>query len=641
MANSVVFPRAQFFSNSGRPLVGGRIHTYVAGSSTRARTYQDAANVQINTNPIILDARGEAAIYLAEGVEYKFVVEDSTGALIMTQEPVYGAIWPNASEWPSDTTLSYQYMTEARAAASATGPIKFFDTKAQADAAIGTMANGDIIEVSQDETRAGARTRYKVQAGALVFVVNLDQTKLDLAAATGASLVGFQQEGTGAVSTTVQSKLRESVSVKDFGAVGDGVADDTAAFVAAQTASKIIYAPPGTYLVDNLRIQTNRKIIGAGYEATILKQKTASNYAVNCLSDVTTGQLLGVAIQSLGFEGATGATVATLNVEANGVYVVTHSNFDFTARNTYSPLRMHCPDAANVYNCTFKVTSSASSTGITSQGAYNNYDFFITNVTDSFYVYDISSGSVFHKVVTEGSSRFSGQDNVIVYYMTENYPNPSNALNTALRIDGNRQNFKNISIITVPSAKAQSGIEVYSSRVSIETLSIIGVATTTTPTYPMFLGVESSGVISNVISSCPNKLDSYTQGFILRRWSFSGDLSQLLLSPTARNSVNTRIVDFATSGETLTFGPNSTVTDWFDVLVLDNAATLAALAVTLPTAPVNGQTARISASRNGVTALTLTPASGHSVVGTPTTLSANSSVALVFNSSNTSWYRLE
>lgn len=243
MANSVVFPRAQFFSNSGRPLVGGRIHTYVAGSSTRARTYQDAANVQINTNPIILDARGEAAIYLAEGVEYKFVVEDSTGALIMTQEPVYGAIWPNASGWPSDTTLSYQYMTEARAAASATGPIKFFDTKAQADAAIGTMANGDIIEVSQDETRAGARTRYKVQAGALVFLVNLDQTKLDLAAATGASLVGFQQVGTGAVSTTVQRKLRETVSVNDFGAIGDGVADDTAAIQAALASGKAIYFP--------------------------------------------------------------------------------------------------------------------------------------------------------------------------------------------------------------------------------------------------------------------------------------------------------------------------------------------------------------------------------------------------------------
>lgn len=47
--------------------------------------------------------------------------------------------------------------------------------------------------------------------------------RADLAASSGASLVGFLQAGAGAVATTVQSKLRESVSVKDFGAIGDGV----------------------------------------------------------------------------------------------------------------------------------------------------------------------------------------------------------------------------------------------------------------------------------------------------------------------------------------------------------------------------------------------------------------------------------
>jgi polygalacturonase len=54
-------------------------------------------------------------------------------------------------------------------------------------------------------------------------------------------------------------------NVMDFGAVGDGVTDDTAAFVAAQVASKDIYAPPGTYVLNGLRIQNGVQLIGAGY----------------------------------------------------------------------------------------------------------------------------------------------------------------------------------------------------------------------------------------------------------------------------------------------------------------------------------------------------------------------------------------
>lgn len=50
---------------------------------------------------------------------------------------------------------------------------------------------------------------------------------------SGSSNIGFIQSGAGAVARSVQSKLRETVSVQDFGAVGDGVTDDSAAVLLA------------------------------------------------------------------------------------------------------------------------------------------------------------------------------------------------------------------------------------------------------------------------------------------------------------------------------------------------------------------------------------------------------------------------
>jgi hypothetical protein len=62
-----------------------------------------------------------------------------------------------------------------------------------------------------------------------------------------AAQIEFLQAGVGAVVRTVQSKMRDVVSVKDFGAVGDGVADDTAAFQNAVSTGKLVYLPQGAY----------------------------------------------------------------------------------------------------------------------------------------------------------------------------------------------------------------------------------------------------------------------------------------------------------------------------------------------------------------------------------------------------------
>ena len=73
------------------------------------------------------------------------------------------------------------------------------------------------------------------------------------------------------------------VSVKDYGAVGDGVADDTPAFAAALLAASSIYVPAGTYNIDGLTFPGgNKKIYGDGYRASIIQITTAApSYGIN------------------------------------------------------------------------------------------------------------------------------------------------------------------------------------------------------------------------------------------------------------------------------------------------------------------------------------------------------------------------
>ncbi len=87
-----------------------------------------------------------------------------------------------------------------------------------------------------------------------------------------ASGMTYNQGGVGAVETTVQAKLQEFVSVKDFGAVGDGVTDDTAAIQAAlDCGKKRIHMPEGTYKVtDRIAVPDGVSLTGAGKDITII-----------------------------------------------------------------------------------------------------------------------------------------------------------------------------------------------------------------------------------------------------------------------------------------------------------------------------------------------------------------------------------
>lgn len=75
--------KSTYVDSNGRPLMGGKIHFYDAGTQTPRNTWKDVLKTVLNTNPVILDARGQASIY-GEGT-YRQVLTDSAGNLIFDQ----------------------------------------------------------------------------------------------------------------------------------------------------------------------------------------------------------------------------------------------------------------------------------------------------------------------------------------------------------------------------------------------------------------------------------------------------------------------------------------------------------------------------------------------------------------------------
>jgi hypothetical protein len=168
----------QFFDDNGDPLSGGKIYTYAAGTTTPLTTYTSRDGLTPNTNPVILDAAGRTPqqIWATEGSLYKYVVRTSSDVLIRTWDNIGGSIV--ASDLA--TTL-----------AAPTGA-----------------------------TLIGL-TGFKGQVG----------TVADIADSDGSDWLGFTF--TGGTARSIQDKLQGSVSPEDFGAVGDGIVDDSPAVIAA------------------------------------------------------------------------------------------------------------------------------------------------------------------------------------------------------------------------------------------------------------------------------------------------------------------------------------------------------------------------------------------------------------------------
>jgi hypothetical protein len=85
---------AQFFTNTGAVLTGGKLYTYAAGTTTPQATYTTSSGNVARTNPVVLDAAGRVPdggeIWISP-VSYKFVLKDSNDVLIATYDNIFGS----------------------------------------------------------------------------------------------------------------------------------------------------------------------------------------------------------------------------------------------------------------------------------------------------------------------------------------------------------------------------------------------------------------------------------------------------------------------------------------------------------------------------------------------------------------------
>jgi hypothetical protein len=319
---------AQFFDNNGNVLSGGKIYTYQAGTTTPLATYTANSESAFHTNPIILDSAGRVPsggeIWLQLGVGYKFVLKTSAEVLIATYDNIPSSAQPPAANDADSIMYEQGYTVTAGS---------FVVGKIYRIASVGTT----------DFTLIGATTNT---VGTHFIATGMG---------TGT--------GTAELSQTVETKLRQTVSVKDFGAVGDGVTNDSAAFAAAIAAYRSIYVPPGTYIT-SFTLLGSTQIVGAGL-VTVLKAPVGA-------AQVIAANTLGydMAVENLRIDGN--------NRNSNGMIVGNgvqgqHANTriqDVVFNNCNTALTSNKETYATIRNCKIDLCNI----GIGGQWFSSNFD---------------------------------------------------------------------------------------------------------------------------------------------------------------------------------------------------------------------------------------------------------------------------
>jgi hypothetical protein len=401
---------AQFFDNNGNVLSGGKLFTYAAGSTTPAATFTSSLGITAHTNPIVLDAAGRVPggeIWLTDGIIYKFVLQTSTNVLIATYDNIVG-INSNFVNF----TLSQEIQTATAGQTVFTLNTMQYQpgTNSLSVFVDGVNQYGPGAQFAYVETDATTVTFVSgLHVGASVKFTSSTQTTGN---ATDASVVSYTPPFVNSVTTNVEAKLAQIVSVKDFGAVGDGVADDTAAINAALQTPNTVLLPQGTYRVTAQLVfgASCSGLIGEGMYLSVISKEFNGN-AILCDTN-------GAVIQHIGIDG-NGATYTDSGIVPRG----------------YNILIQHCR-INDTADSPIKVAGAVGSNDLAA--TYLRVDSCFLNPTNAATTYAIRSISAddSNRPTARVFSNLSGGSS-LVDFSGMNYAVLENSLGTIIKFDNN------------------------------------------------------------------------------------------------------------------------------------------------------------------------------------------------------------
>jgi hypothetical protein len=236
----------------------------------------------------VLDSAGRVPsggeIWLTDGINYKFILKDANDVTIATYDNISGI------------NSNYIAFTNSQEIQTATaGQTVFTLTTMQYQPGTNSLS---VFVDGVNQYGPGATYAYlETDATTVTFIsglhvgaeVKFTSTQQQGAGAVDASQVSYTPPFTGSVATNVEVKLAQTVSVKDFGAVGDGIVDDTSAIQTAIdniSAGSVLYFPNGTYKTSSaLTIEKSLTLLGdAGRQTFDNSWDDENGSVIHCVS---------------------------------------------------------------------------------------------------------------------------------------------------------------------------------------------------------------------------------------------------------------------------------------------------------------------------------------------------------------------